>query len=266
MTAWNQEVLRKFRDSSLRCISFVFLGAFFIGGLPDASASQENRPNRNILQRSVARGQVRIADLRPTQYSVGFIEVKEKMKLILEARASGRLDEYFEDQTVPVIKSPTGELFMIDRHHFVRAVYELREELATDIVYVAIAKDFSRLKKRKFWKKIENYMDLYDQLDRPIRVAQIPKYVEDLVDDIFRSLAGRLRRLGYYAKTGEPFQQFIWARALRRHFRKIEFDLNENNYSEGIFLGGKWALSREAQGLPGSLNRREFCVSALITK
>ena len=46
--------------------------------------------------------------------------------------------------------------------------------------------------------------------------GDIPKSIEDMADDPFRSLAGALRRKGGYAKDTTPFSEFLWADFLRR--------------------------------------------------
>ena len=44
----------------------------------------------------------------------------------------------------------------------------------------------------------------------------IPKSIDALIDDPFRSLAGGLRRVGGFAKDTTPFSEFLWADFLRR--------------------------------------------------
>ena len=50
----------------------------------------------------------------------------------------------------------------------------------------------------------------YDSKCERQRFKDIPKSVEDLKDDPFRSLAGELRRAGAFAKDTTPFSEFLW--------------------------------------------------------
>jgi hypothetical protein len=53
---------------------------------------------------------------------------------------------------------------------------------------------------------------------RPYR--DLPKSIDKLMDDPFRSLAGELRRAGGFAKDTTPFSEFLWANFLRRRMKR----------------------------------------------
>ena len=50
--------------------------------------------------------------------------------------------------------------------------------------------------------------------------SDLPKSVDKLIDDPFRSLAGELRRAGGFAKDTTPFSEFLWADFLRRRVKR----------------------------------------------
>ena len=70
--------------------------------------------------------------------------------------------------------------------------------------------------------------------------ADIPARIAELADDPHRSLPGRLRRAGGFAKDISPFAEFLWADYLRPHITRAQ-----------IRKGLDVAL-REAQGLAKS--------------
>ena len=60
----------------------------------------------------------------------------------------------------------------------------------------------------------------FDEDGKRRAYSDIPKSIEDMKDDPFRSLAGALRRKGGYAKDTTPFSEFLWADFLRRRFKR----------------------------------------------
>jgi hypothetical protein len=54
-----------------------------------------------------------------------------------------------------------------------------------------------------------NWFRPFDAKGRRRAISQIPKHVDQLIDDPYRSLAGELRRAGGYAKNDTPFAEFL---------------------------------------------------------
>jgi hypothetical protein len=76
----------------------------------------------------------------------------------------------------------------------------------------------------------------------------LPKSVDKLIDDPFRSLAGELRRAGGFAKDTTPFSEFLWAEFLRRRMKRKAVKANfEIAVKEALEL----AKSMDANYLPG---------------
>ena len=76
----------------------------------------------------------------------------------------------------------------------------------------------------------------------------MPKSVDKLIDDPFRSLAGELRRAGGFAKDTTPFSEFLWAEFLRRRMKRKAVKANfEIAVKEALEL----AKSMDANYLPG---------------
>jgi len=188
---------------------------------------------------------VTIAELRPTQMTVGLREVAEKRKEWRE-RSGKKGATYLGHHMVPVIKGLKGRLYVTDHHHLTRA---LHDEGVKDVLVNVIA-DLSALSKESFWVVMDckGWCHPYDADGVRRDFADIPAAIADLVDDPYRSLAGELRRTGGYAKDITPFSEFIWADFLRR---RIKVKAMEKDFNNAISDALKLAKSDEASYLPG---------------
>ena len=160
---------------------------------------------------------VAIAELRPTQMTVGMREVKAKRERWRAERAK-KGDEFLGKHMIPVILGPKGRYYVIDHHHLARA---LHEEGVKDVAVSVIA-NLSNLDRDAFWFVMENHdwTHLFNANGRRRPYGDLPKSVDKLIDDPFRSLAGELRRAGGFAKDTTPFSEFLWADFLRRRMKR----------------------------------------------
>jgi hypothetical protein len=189
-----------------------------------------------------------IADLRPTQMTVGMREVHIKRRRLRE-NAAKTDRSHFSTRVVPVVLGPDSRRYLIDRHHFVRAVHD---EGASEVPVTIIA-DLSALESDAFWTELDHrgWMHPFDDAGRWHAYNEIPKSVCDLVDDPFRSLAGALRRMGGYTKLKTPFSEFRWANFLRHRIDRLTV---EREFDRALDLAIKLAESRQADRLPGWLH------------
>ena len=188
---------------------------------------------------------VDIADLRPTQITVGMREVKAKQKGWREKKGK-KGGEFLGKHMIPVILGPDDRHYVIDHHHLARA---LHEEGVKNVLVTVVA-NLSMVDRDTFWTFLDNrsWMHRFDDKGRRRHYKDIPKSVRDLVDDPFRSLAGELRRAGGFAKDTTPFSEFLWADFLRR---RIKRKLVELDFDRAIIVAMKFAKSQEAIFLPG---------------
>ena len=188
---------------------------------------------------------VDIADLRPTQITVGMREVKAKQKGWREKKGK-KGGEFLGKHMIPVILGPDDRHYVIDHHHLARA---LHEEGVKNVLVTVVA-NLSMVDRDTFWTFLDNrsWMHPFDDKGRRRHYKDIPKSVRDLVDDPFRSLAGELRRAGGFAKDTTPFSEFLWADFLRR---RIKRRLVEHDFDRAIITAMKFAKSQEAIFLPG---------------
>ena len=188
---------------------------------------------------------VRIADLRPTQITVGMREVLAKRK---DWQRTGlkKGNKFLGKHMIPVILGPKQRHYVIDHHHLARA---LHDEGVKEVAVTVIA-NLSKLEGDAFWTVMDDrsWMHPFDADGRRRAYHDIPKSVTDLVDDPFRSLAGELRRAGGFAKDTTPFSEFLWADFLRRRMKR---KLVDRDFDRAIKKALELAKSQDADYLPG---------------
>jgi hypothetical protein len=186
-----------------------------------------------------------IGDLRPTQITVGFHEVAEKRKRWAKMPEDKRAP-FLGRHMIPVILGPKGRAYVIDHHHLVRA---LHEEGCSEVLTTTV-KDLSMLEKDAFWIFADNsgWCHPYDATGARLGFADIPKSIDDLTDDPYRSLAGAVRRAGGCAKVTTPFSEFMWADFLRRRLKRKAVD---SDFSAAVVESLALAKSQDAKFLPG---------------
>lgn len=186
-----------------------------------------------------------IASLRPTQFTVGFREVERKR----QSWAQKRLDEKtetLETHMVPVVLGPKDVLYVTDHHHMLRALHDDGQK----DVFVSVIGDLHKADADHFWTLMDYHGWTHPYDDKGVRrdFKELPKTVEGLLDDPYRSLAGALRNYGGFAKDSTPFSEFVWADFLRlRVKRKTLRDDFEASLAEAYEI----ARSKDADYLPG---------------
>lgn len=188
---------------------------------------------------------VPIADLRPTQMTVGLREVEEKRRRWRDADAADR-GKQLRRHVLPAVIGPKGRPYIVDHHHFARAL--LMEKAGPVAVFVLA--DLSHLAKPAFWTFLDNsaWCHAYNDEGRRCDLDAIPHKLGDLKDDPYRSLVGALIRGGGVAKSGRPFAEFLWADHLRP---LIDRKLVEDDFDKAVKHAMKFARDEDARMLPG---------------
>ena len=188
---------------------------------------------------------VPIAELRPTQITVGMREVTAKQKRWQQIEKKKRAD-FLGKHMIPVIRGPKDHLYVIDHHHLSLALHNEGEK---NVAVSAIA-DLRALSKDEFWVHMDNrsWVHPYDASGRRRDYADLPHSVTEMKDDPFRSVAGELRRMGGFAKDTTPFSEFLWADFLRRRMNK---SLVEHDFAGAMVEALRLAKSKESIYLPG---------------
>ena len=188
---------------------------------------------------------VPLKELRPTQITVGLREVRERRKGWREKKRKKR-PIFLGSHMIPVVLGPKDRHYVIDHHHLARA---LIEESVKDVLVTVVA-TLDRLEADAFWIVLDNrgWMHPFDAAGQRRHYSDIPRSIEDLIDDPYRSLAGALRRAGGYSKETTPFSEFLWADFLRR---RIKTRAVTKDFEAALTEALRLAKSIEADYLPG---------------
>lgn len=186
-----------------------------------------------------------IYTLYPTQAVAGFREVKRKRKKIQKFETPEDREKYFLKNTVPVVIGPMGRRYMIDHHHFTLAAYEA----GFTEVYFKVVDNLSDLSEKQFWKKMKKSGWVYLKRNgNAISENDLPRFVNYLIDDPYRSLAGRVKQAGGFTQTPTPFMEFVWADFFRK---KIKQKLVEKDFDAALDMAIRIAKTPSAKHLPG---------------
>ena len=189
---------------------------------------------------------VAISALHPTQLAIGYWEIDQRAKQVLHKKPK-KLVEYMEEHVGQIVIGPGGEPYIIDRHHL--AFLMQRTRLSATIPVIVEA-NFSNLTMDNFWKEMaaRKWVYLYDGHGKgPLDTRLLPKKIQDLEDDPFRSLAWAVREQGGYDKTDEPFAEFQWADFFRNRLIISADSPIDRILPEAL----KMCHSAAAHGLPG---------------
>jgi hypothetical protein len=194
---------------------------------------------------------VKIATLRPTQMTLGLREVDRKRAQWREIAAREGSD-FLGRHMIPVVLGPKSVPFIIDHHHLVRALHEE----GVSQVLVSVLADLHHLKKPAFWTFMDNrnWLHPFDAEGTRQPHDKLPKGIEAMKDDPYRSLAGEVRRAGGYAKDDTPYSEFLWADFLRR---RIGAKLVESHFDKAVLKALDETRQADASYLPGWCGRSD---------
>ena len=201
---------------------------------------------------------VRLDSLRPTQMTVGMREV-EKKRHAWRHHDPEKRPEFLGRHMIPAIIGPKGVHWLIDHHHLALALH--REGI--DYVLVTIVARLDHLSRGQFMNFMDNrnWLHPYDADGKRREWDNLPKRISGLADDPYRSLAGEVRGLGGYAKTGTPYAEFLWADYLRA---KISPKLTQRHFERALGKAYKAARSLDAAHLPGFSGPEEYRDKELV--
>ncbi len=195
--------------------------------------------------RNVVLVRAKLAQLRPTQFSVGYAEVELKAAEWKKLKKKER-QQVLESHVFPAVLGLEGAYYIVDHHHLGIALIEqgLKE------VWVTKLDDLSWLEPAIFWRTMEfrSWTHPYDHRGRRRDFADMPRKLIRLQNDPYRSLAGLVRLAGGYAKDLAPFSEFLWADFFRP---RVSARLIAEERVRATRMGVKLARSNDACYLPG---------------
>lgn len=194
--------------------------------------------------------EVEIHRLHPTQITVGMIEVHDK-RARLEALRPDERRELMAAHPIPAVWGPHEKLYLIDHHHLARAA----DEVGVGTGFFRVQDDLSTLAPTPFWRKMREarWAHPIDEQGRVQSCEDIPRHVQALRDDVYRSLAGYVRNAGGYEKTPTAFAEFQWADFFRT---RIAIGPSRADFARAVDQALQLAASPQAVSLPGFIGAR----------
>ena len=213
------------------------------GRLPPALASLEadSKPIR-----------VSIETLRPTQMAVGMRAVTYKRRKFENRASKPRdIDRVLSRRPIPAVRAPSGELFIVDNHHFALALWQAEVEAA----YAHVIADKSHMSTSAFFRQMEaaGFLYPFDEEGNRVRPERLPNWLHALRHDPYRDLAWEVREAGAFTKVGVPYSEFRWATFFRGH---IPMRVIRGDHEGAVRKALKLARSRDAADLPGFIGVR----------
>jgi hypothetical protein len=186
-----------------------------------------------------------IDDLRPTQLTVGMIEVLDKKKRLRSLKPPEQHD-FMKAHPMPAVIGPEGKLYITDHHHLGRAAIDG----GVTTGFFLVEADFSSFTLDEFWKQMNKNLWVHPLDENGVRhyYSAIPEHLAKLVDDAYRSLAGYVRDAGGYEKTPTAFAEFVWADFFRR---MIPIEDLTADFHAVVPAAISLASSALAKGMPG---------------
>jgi len=177
--------------------------------------------------------------------TVGMIEVRDKQRHLDRLGHHERRD-YLNDHPMPAVVGPDGVLYITDHHHLARALCEERIETGCFL----IEDRFTNLHPEAFWTEMRAWQWVHpiDAQGRRHDVDALPRHVEGLVDDPYRSLARYVRDAGGYTKTDTAFAEFQWADFFRP---RVKIGPGRDGFEAAVRAALLLAHTPAARSLPG---------------
>jgi hypothetical protein len=191
----------------------------------------------------------KILSLKPTQFAVGMLEVDEKIKIVKDYDKK-QMRDFIDETPVPVVLSPSGEMHIVDHHHFLLVCYHV----GIKKVRVKVIKDLSlsRMSYNQFWKwmfKSRNAYPFCQFGEGPREALYLPSDIRGLADDPYRSIAWFVRKAGAFESSARYYAEFKWANFFRE--RKLLEKHGRDGMKRALVQAAKLSQSPAAKHLPG---------------
>lgn len=189
--------------------------------------------------------ETKVDGLHPTQITVGMIEVRDKLTE-LEGMSKHQRRDFLAARPLPAVHGANDVLYITDHHHLARALWEANIEHA----FVQPEARWSALDTARFWQSMvdAHWAHPIDEQGQRRPCSAIPGHLQQLRDDVYRSLAGYVRVAGGYDKTPTAFAEFTWANWFRT---RIDVGNDYDSFKRAVKQALVLAHSAQASHLPG---------------
>ena len=192
--------------------------------------------------------EVAVASLHPTQWCVGLAEVWSRQQDYARETRQTRLGD-LKRKPVPLVRSAGGQLWMVDRHHRLRALLELDPQTTTWGYVIAQLDVDDRAAVLEVLDQ-RGWLYLFDGRGNGPRPAlELPGSLMDLDDDPYRSLVWKLKQEGLIKPQRQiPYHEFRWGNWLRR--RPLP-PFSSRHLTPALIPARRLVCSQAASKLPG---------------
>ena len=153
--------------------------------------------------------------LQPTQMCIGLAEVRSRQRDFLNDSDAER-QRYLRTKPVPLVRNASGELWMVDRHHRLRALLEMDPHLTT---YGYVIEDLNCRDRSSVLERLQSrgWLYLFDGRGTgPQSPVALPTSLMGLQDDPYRSLVWKLKKeRAIKPQPLIPYHEFRWGAWLR---------------------------------------------------
>jgi hypothetical protein len=184
--------------------------------------------------------------LRPTQFTVSMAQVNEARAQIRSALARDQLRDFLTWRPLRGVLGPRADVFVIDPHAVARAL----SDEAIERCIVTVEQDLSNVLPDRFWVVMERqgWVLPVDASGRRRAFSAVPRDLFLLEDDVYRTLAVRVRDAGGCAEWAGAAAELAWAGFLRG---RVSRELLTEDPPQALRLALDHARSDAAQRLPG---------------
>jgi hypothetical protein len=199
-----------------------------------------------------------VTKLRPLQGAVGMKQVIYIENRIADDPKHGR--RKLEEDPIKVVAGVGGQLFIIDHHHAADAWLGAKTEWGANALCKIVSSEKGLPPEFKtedeFWSalKAASLIRLKNESGVDIDPSQLPKTLEAMADDPYRSLAWFVRQKGGFCKTPREFAEFAWAdwfRSKSPTLKNQDLPSDPNDKNATVDEAVEMAHSSEAESLPG---------------
>lgn len=190
---------------------------------------------------------VQLADLHPTQPSVGLLQVEDDIAELTRKEQDGL--KATRKKRIPLVIGPDGRFYLTDRHHLSSALWRMNQRQAHARIIGHLQRSDT------FWQDMQarHWVWLEDARCHAIRLDQLPATLAGLVDNPYRALAGYAQDKGWIDKTDAYFMEFQWACYLGKELDWAP--LTRNNLKQRLKQVAPLMCAEEAKALPGYRNK-----------
>lgn len=213
---------------------------------------QSAKANKCIKESISQYCSIDILEVHPTQFSLGMYSISEKIKEVESAYKKNKIKKYLKSNIAPAIIGPNGFYYIIDKHHTSYAILHAQIPNEFKILYLDIIENYSNLPKNEFIQILikKHYTWLYDRDQNLRKFDELPRSIDKLEDDPYRSLAWKVRKEKGFNKVKVPYLEFYWGQFFfHQGIRLTSSKPNEIKkvLKEALLL----SKSNAAQKLPG---------------